>query len=46
MKKSFLVWNVNACRPVTKRPLSHNRAGKLADILEVRRDAPMLVIPA
>lgn len=44
--KSFIVWNVSRARPAHKRPLPHNRAGRLADILERRNDAIMTVIPA
>lgn len=41
--KLYLVWNVNRARPFNKRPLSSNRAGRLADLLETRHDEPYVL---
>ena len=42
----FIVWNVDRARPANKRPLAHNRAGRLADLLETRSGDHMVVVPA
>jgi len=41
-----LVWNVDKARPAHKRPLAHNRAGVLADLLERRTGDHMVVVTA
>jgi len=39
----WVVWNVDRAKPVNRRPLAHNRAGRLADIMEARQGEHMVL---
>lgn len=44
MSKPKIVWNVDRARPASRRPLTPNRAGRLADLLEKRTGDHMVVV--
>ena len=44
MKLKFCVWNADRARQFNRRPMTSNRAGRLADLLEQRTGEMHVVV--